>query len=286
MSDPIFYVNGRYTPAQDAMISATDLAVMRGYGIFESLRTYGSRPFRLDEHLERLEKSAEAVGLHLSWTRTFLSEVVHETLSRNGYPESRMRIVVTGGESENYFTPAGKPGLIVMASPLNPFPQSYYQKGIKVATAEVERYLPLAKTIDYIPGVMMLKDAQSMDPDIFEVLFINRHGHVTEGITSNVFAFFDDILATPEKGILLGVTRQVVLELAEPYFTVDPRDIQVNELRHATEIFITASVKEIMPVRALDGQVVGEGGPGANTKRLMKVFQQMAQDFIEKGSYE
>jgi branched-chain amino acid aminotransferase len=284
MSEPIFYVNGRYTPAQDAMISATDLAVMRGYGIFESLRTYGSIPFRLDEHLERLEKSAEAVGLHLLWTKTFLSEVVLETLTRNAYPESRIRLVVTGGESDNDFTPKGKPGLIVMASPLRPFPSHYYQKGVKVATADVERYLPLAKTIDYIAGVMMLKDAQSVDPDIFEVLFINRHGLVTEGITSNVFAFFDDILATPEQGILLGVTRQVVLELAKPFFKIETRDIQVNELRHATEIFITASVKEIMPVRALDGQVVGEGGPGANTKRLMIVFHQMAQDFIEKGS--
>ena len=192
MSDPIFYVNGEFIPSQKAMISATDLAVMRGYGIFESLRTYVGRPFRLDEHLVRLEKSAEAVGLQLPWTNNLLSDVVLETLARNEYPESRIRLVVTGGESDNYFTPKGKPGLIVMASPLNPYPQDYYQKGIKVATADVERYLPLAKTIDYIAGVMMLKDAHSVDPDIFEVLFVNRHGHVTEGITSNVFAFFDN----------------------------------------------------------------------------------------------
>jgi branched-chain amino acid aminotransferase len=282
MNTPIYFVNDRFVPASEASLPVTDLGIMRGYAVFESIRTYGGKPFRLDEHLVRLEKSADRVGLSLPRSRAQLAEVILDTLARNEFAEATIRVIVTGGESENFFTPTGKPSLIVIATPLRPYPQAYYQQGVKIATAEMERCLPEAKTTAYILGEMALRQARSHDPEIVEVLYVDRHGRVTECIMSNFFAFFDDVLVTPREDILYGVTRQAVLKLAEPLFQVEVRDVLLSELQNASEMFITASVKEIMPVTELDGVAVGKGGYGPNTRTLMDAFREMADRFAKE----
>jgi branched-chain amino acid aminotransferase len=259
----------------------TDLVITRGYGVFEYLRTYAGKPFRIDDHLARLARSAESIGLTLPWSRAQLHDVILDTLSRNAYPEKGIRVVVTGGESEDSSTPTGKPGLLVIVTPLRPYPQEYYHQGAKVITARIERYLPEAKTTNYVSSQVTLRQARSRDPKIIEVLYVDRHRKVTEGSRSNVFAFLGDTLVTPKVDILYGVTRQVVLELADPIFPIEVRDLQLNELRQANEIFITASTKEIMPVREVDGIMVGEGVCGPNTRRLIEMFRDMIRRFVE-----
>lgn len=281
VDEPIYYLNGAFLPASQAVIPVTDLAVLRGYGVFESFRTYGGKPFRMAEHLERLQRSAELIALRLPWSREELAGIVLATLARNPFPEASIRVVVTGGESENLFTPQGQPGLVVLARPLTPYPEAYYRQGVRVATAPAERFLPQAKTIHYVPGMVALAEARARDPDIVEVIYVDRLGRVTEGVTSNVFAFIDGRLVTPGADILYGVTRQVVLELAAPLFEVEERELPLELLRRADEIFLTGSVREIMPVCALDGATVGAGGPGKRTRALMATFRQRVERFVQ-----
>jgi branched-chain amino acid aminotransferase len=146
----------------------------------------------------------------------------------------------------------------------------------------MERYSPQAKTINYLPGVVAMQQARSVDPEIVEVLFIDRHGYVTEGITSNIFAFIDGSLVTPGENILEGVTRQVVLELAESRYPVEIRGLPVQEIRRADEVFLTGSVKEILPVCAIDGGKVGPGSRNNRTQVLIDAFQDLKAQLSER----
>jgi len=280
MLDSVCFSNGTFIAVSEAKIPVIDLAVMRGYGVFDSLRTYGGKPFRIENHLVRLERSAELIGLSIPWSKSEISEVILETLRRNNYPEAGVRIIVTGGETEDFFTPTGKPGLIVLVTPLQLYPKIYYSQGVKVATTELERYLPEAKTINYTSGKVAMSRAKVVDPDIIEVLCIDRNQRITEGIASNVFMFFGDALVTPESNILLGITRDVVLELADAMFKIELRNVFKSELIKADEIFITGSAKEIMPVTSVDGKTLCNGRCGPNTLRLMEKFQEMTRQFL------
>lgn len=273
----ICYINGQFIEADHAKISATDLAVMRGYGVFDSMRTYKGIPFRMDDHLYRLKRSADLVGMTLPWTMEDLKRLILKTLDKNRFPESSIRIIITGGDTEDLFTPTGKPGLIVLVMPLLTFPQSYYVDGIKVATARLERFLPEAKTTQYTPGQIAMKKARAHDPEIVEALYVDRQGNVTEGIASNLFLFIDGILITPGEGMLFGITRQVVLELAQSLFQVEEKDVSPDDLMNADEVFITGSSKEIMPVRQVDDKIVGNGRVGLCTKQLMDAFRRMVE---------
>jgi branched-chain amino acid aminotransferase len=282
--DSVCYINGEFKTLKDAKISATDLAIMRGFGVFDSLRTYGGKLFGVEDHLTRLERSAKLVSLPLPWTREELHRTILETLSRNSYDESSVRIIITGGYSDDFFTPAGKPGLIVIVRPLPRYPDEYYTKGVKIATASLERFLPEAKTLNYTSGEVAMREAKNRDPEIFEVLCLDRNGKATECIASNVFVFFDETLTTPGADILYGITRQVVLKLARPLFPVDVRDVQIDEIKNADEVFITGSSKEIMPVRSIDNRVIGQGRCGPNTRKLMDAFREMTDRFKNTGT--
>jgi len=275
MEDNIFYVNGEYLPAREATIPATDLAVLRGMGVFESLRTYGGIPFRLPEHLDRLRQSAAGLGLPVPWENEMLSQIIRTLIEKNNLSAASIRIVVTGGESVDFFQPIGKPGLILMALPLKPYPPTLYQKGAKVATVQQERFLPEAKSINYLAGVVAMQRAKARDPEIIEVLYIDGDGLITEGITSNVFAFLNGVLVTPGEKILMGVTRQVVLEVAHAEFEIQVRSLSVSDIFQAEEVFITGSVKEILPVRQINDTLVGQGVVGPQTKQLMEAFQEL-----------
>ena len=282
--DSVCYINGEFKTLNDAKISATDLAIMRGFGVFDSLRTYGGKPFGVEDHLTRLKRSAELVSLPLPWTKEELHRIILESLSKNKYDESSIRIIITGGYSDDFFTPAGKPGLIVIVRPLPRYPDEYHTKGVKIATARLERFMPEAKTLNYTSGEVAMREAKNSDPEIFEVLCLDRNGMVTECIASNVFAYFDETLTTPGANILYGITRQVVLKLAQPLFQVEVRDINIEELKNADELFITGSSKEIMPVRSIDNRVIGQGACGPNTRKLMDAFREMTDRFKKTGT--
>jgi branched-chain amino acid aminotransferase len=280
MADPIYYVNGIFVSASQASLPVGDLAIQRGYGIFESLRTYGGRPFRLDDHLVRLEGSAQTLGLKMPWSREQLGALVWDTLSRNDFDEASIRLLVTGGESQNFTTPSGIPSLVIMVNPLQSYPRAAYEQGVSVITAQVERNFPIAKTINYVSGMVALQRAREQDPAVNELIYVDRDGLVTEGFISNIFLFKEDMLVTPGRNILFGVTRQVVLELAASLFEVQVRDLSLQELQDANEVFSTGSVREIMPVVRVDQGIIADGLPGPRTMALMAAFRKMSVTWV------
>ncbi len=209
----VYYVNGEYVDAKSAVLPVGDLGIVRGYGVFDLGRTYGRTPFRLREHIERLERSAAQVELSLPWSADELEAIALETLARNpDIQDASIRIVVTGGESASYMMPEEKPSLFVMVTSLNLPKPELFESGAKLITVQGDRFLPTVKSINYIGAIMAMKQAKRAGA--VEALYVSADGSITECTTSNFFAFKGDTLITPDAGVLDGITRAATLEVA------------------------------------------------------------------------
>ncbi|MBU1564034.1 MAG: aminotransferase class IV [Proteobacteria bacterium] len=269
----IYYIDGQFVEDHQAKIPVEDLSVLRGYGVFDFLRTYNGVPFHLDDHLLRLQRSARLIGLQLTHTPAALTEIVRETLARNTHLESNIRIVVTGGMSQDGITPGDSPRLMVMIGPVKPMPEEWYTDGAKVITCHVDRFMPGAKSINYIPAILCQAEARSHQA--IEAVYVDRDGYLLEGTTSNLVALRGDTLITPPcNRILPGITRQVVLQLARQEFEVEERQLHKDEIRLLDEAFLTSSVKEVAPVVTIDSMSIGGGEPGSRTLRVMELFRE------------
>jgi branched-chain amino acid aminotransferase len=273
----IYYIDGEFVEASKAVIPVNDLALLRGYGVFDFLRTYGRKPFCVEEHISRLKNSARLIGLPFPWKVDEVIEIVNQTLARNHHAESNIRIIVTGGPSDDFITPGNQPRLLVLAGELSYYPQEWYSRGVKVITVPGRRSIPGAKTINYLSALVALETAHSRDA--VEAISIDRDGKVMEGQTATVFAFIGDRLVTNEDGILPGVTRELILRLTEQEFAREIREITIDELLQADEIFMTASNKEVFPVVMVDDTVISGGRPGPRTRRVMEIFRDYTTRF-------
>jgi branched-chain amino acid aminotransferase len=267
----IYYVDGKYVPADQAMIPVDDLAILRGIGVFDLLRTYNGKPLFLKEHVARLRHSAQQINLDMPWSHDEICHIAQETLSRNQLEEANIRLIVTGGSSPDFITPAGEPRLIVLVTPLPKLPLWWYQDGVKVITMRAERHIPGAKSIDYLPAAMALRQAQAHKA--IEAIYLDRHGNALEGATSNIFAFSHDKLVTPGRGILSGITRKAVLEVAQGLYSIEIRDLPKEELFEAQEVFLTGTNKGLVPVVQIDETIIGDGRPGPRTRTIMDALE-------------
>lgn len=264
----IYYVDGEFMPAETAVIPVDDLALMRGYGVFDFLRTYAGKPLHLKEHVERLVCSADKIGLELPWDAAGIMAIVEETLAKNNpASEANVRILITGGSSSDFITPEGRPRLLVLVTPVAPKPGEWYTDGVKIITFPSSRTIPGAKSIDYIPATMALGKAKKAGA--IEALYLEEDGRVRECTTSNIFAVKRGAIVTPGDEILAGITRKTVLALAEAHHPVEVRDLFLDELLAADEAFITGSGKNLVPVVQIDDATIGDGRPGRVTRALM-----------------
>ena len=270
-----WYIGGQWVHPDKATISINDVAILRGYSVFESLRTYDRRPFHLDQHLTRLYHSARMIEMVIPWSSKHITDVVHETIARNTYKHAAIRLLVTGGESEDGMLPSGGPVLVVLITPLSERDMERFAKGYKLITTKLQRTAPEAKTANYIAAIRALKEAARRGAA--DALFVNEREHVLEATRSNFFIFRGDTLITPRRGILIGITRNVVLELARNTFTIEERPILLEELAIADEAFITSSSKEITPVVQIDDLIIGDGKPGQRTILLEQLFIEMVE---------
>ena len=269
----IYYVNGEFKEDNQAQISVNDLSVIRGFGVFDFLRTYNRIPFHLEDHLKRLERSARLIGLKLPHSRVEIDEIVRETLARNQHQESNIRIVVTGGLSSDGITPGESAKLLVMVTGVKQMPADWYTKGAKIITSHIERFMPGAKSISYIPAILC--QAEARNQQAIEAVYVDRNGFLLEGTTSNLFVFIGDTLITPPcDRILPGVTRQVVLALAEKKFSIVERQLHKDEIRLLDEAFLASSVREVVPIVAIDAIQISDGKPGSGTKKIMELFRE------------
>jgi branched-chain amino acid aminotransferase len=275
----LWYIDGCWVHPNEATLSINDVAVLRGYSAFESLRTYNQQPFHLEEHLERLYRSAQLIELDIPYTRRAITEIIHEIIARNTYIHASIRILVTGGYSDDGVMPSGKPVLAVLITPLAERDMERFARGVKVITSHMERITPGAKTANYVAAIRSLKEAVRRHAS--DALFVNEQGHVLEGTRSNFFVFRGDVLITPREGILFGVTRNVVLQLAQDRFALEERSVLLDELSQVDEAFLTSSSKEITPVVQIDDLIIGGGKPGQRTYELEQRFIEM----VERGAF-
>ncbi len=275
MSELTSYVNGLFVPADQAALPMNDLGIVRGYGVFDLLRTYGYTPFRLRDHLLRLERSATSIGIALPWSLDELERIVLDTYARNRLADASIRIVVTGGVSSNMMTPQNRPSLVVMVQPIAPYPASYYTTGCKAVTTRIERIMPTVKSLNYIGAIMAVSEASKVNA--VEAIYRTADDRLTEGTRANFYVFKGDTLVTPSEGILSGITRQVILELAPSMFTVVLAPIAYSDLSTVDEAFLTSTTKEVLPIVQVDDVCIGDGMVGARTRRLMQMFSDYAR---------
>ena len=209
-----YYIDGKFVSEDEAVLSVKDITVLRGFGVFDFLITYNKRPFRLEKHVARLENSARHIGLKLNHSNKEICDIVMQTIEKNpGHKEENIRIVYTGGISSDGVTPQGNGILMVMATPKHEPPDWWYTKGTKIITVDMERFIPEAKSSNYLSAVFAQQKAHSQGA--IEAVYKDKDNRLLEGTTTNLFAFKGTTLITPPAGILPGVTRGAVLELLE-----------------------------------------------------------------------
>ena len=270
MGNLVYYVNGQYVAADQAALGLNDLGIVRGYGVFDLLRTYDGKLFKLHEHVLRLERSAALIGLELPWSTAEIEAIARATYMRNAIANATIRIIVTGGAADDFMTPQQRPTLIVMVNPIGiPAPEQQ-SHGVKVITTRIERMMPTVKSLNYIAAIMAMQAARRVGA--VEAIYRTADDRITEGTRANFFIFRDNRLITPQTDVLGGITRDVVLEIAGDDFEVVEAPLFYADLATCDEAFLTSSTKEILPVTQIDDLTIGQGKPGPNTRKLLELF--------------
>jgi branched-chain amino acid aminotransferase len=278
------YVDGEIREEREARVSIFDRGFLYGDSVYEVTRTFGGAAFALPDHLERLERSARAIGLELP-PRTEIEHALAETLRAAGNRDSYVRIVVTRGEGELGLDPAlaDRPRLIVLVRPVAELPKEIYEKGVEVAIVSVRRNLrtaidPAVKSGNYLNNVLAIGEAKRKGG--FEAVLCDAEGRLAECSMSNLFVVTRGEVRTPalEVGILDGITRRKVLDLCGSHGIAATEGILWPEdLRRADEAFVTSSVRGIVPIVRVDGEPVGGGRPGDVTRRIMALYEAMTR---------
>jgi branched-chain amino acid aminotransferase len=280
------WIDGVPVAAADARVSVFDRGFLYGDSVFETLRTYGGRAFALDEHLERLARSARLVHIELPVPLPTLRDEIEGALVGAPSAESYVRLMLTRGVGALGLDPATavRPLRVLIVAPLHgPGPEAY-ERGVAVITYATQRVgdaTPAAgaKIGNYLVAVLAMQEARAHDA--IEALIVDGAGHVVEGATSNVFVVRDGLLWTPSEaeGILPGITRRHVLHVAARLgIEVRLAALPKEELLAADEIFISSSLRELLPVVRLDGNTVGGGVPGPVTRRLLEAFRRHVRE--------
>ncbi len=274
----IHYIDGSFVPEDDATISVNDLSVLRGYGVFDFLRTYSGKPFHFTDHLLRFKRSAALLNLRFESSIDELKELIYSTLSKNNLPEYNIKMILTGGISSDGITPDNPPQLLILVKAPTKIPASCYTEGVKIVSSHFTRIITGAKTINYIPAILGLKEARNQNA--IESIYTDKDGFLLEGTTSNFFAVIDDQLITPpETFILPGITRKVILELINDEIPLVIRNIHKDEIPLMNEAFITASNKEIMPVTSFNSYELPASVKPGITRKVMDLFSRYTSGY-------
>jgi len=273
---PQCYLNGAFLPVSEAKIGVYDLGLLRGFGIYEALTTFGRTPFRMRDHMERFRRSATSLQIEIPVSDAEIAEILARLIESNipDGKEAVIRIVLTGGEAiEGLRHDPKSPTFYVLVEELAPLPREVYESGTSVTVFDFQRQFPESKTTNYIQAVM-LQD-ERVRAGAIEILY-TAHNQVLECATSNFFIVKDGALITAKDNILYGITRKVTLELARALMPVEERDVSVEEMYAADEAFLTSSFKDIVPVVKVGERVIGDGRVGLHTKKLIEAFHAYA----------
>jgi branched-chain amino acid aminotransferase len=271
MSKLFVWVNDSLIPSDEANLNIADLAVQRGYGIFDFFKTINGKPVSLEDHLDRLYRSAVLMRLELKQSRDEVRDKIIRLIETNNLKDSGIKMILTGGFSPDGFNIA-EPNLIISQQAFE-IPRTMSEKGISILTHEYQRQFSNAKTLDYLQAIWLQPILKEKKAD--DVLYYSN-GLIRECPRANIFVVTkDQKVLTPESGMLKGVTRKHVLEISGARYVTEARDVSLEELRNAGEVFITSTTKNILPVVQVDGYNIGDGNPGEVSRALAKEYNRI-----------
>ncbi len=271
---------GLLTAEEEANISIFERGYLYGDGIFDTMRSYNGKIFRFEDHLERLNKNAYALGIEWKMGAMELKNLILKALKKNRLEDAYIRVTISRGSARIGPSPlrGADPCLTIIVRPPKLYPGNFYNKGVKIWIGSTRRLSPFAldgkiKSINYLNSVMAREEA--VRKGVFEAILLSEEGYVTEGAASNIFIVDDGMLITPPAflGVLEGITRKVVLEIAGRLgIRAEAVPFTSHDIYTADECFLTSTGMEVMPVRIADMRVVGKGAPGRITRDIRKEF--------------
>ncbi|MCF3111084.1 aminotransferase class IV [Niabella sp. CC-SYL272] len=263
------FVNDTFAEEGKATLQTGDLAIQRGYAVFDFFRTNNNVPLFLDDYLDRFFHSAAALFITIPYTRSRVAEIIFELIQKNNLPQSGIRMIATGGYSPDSYTPV-QGNFILQQQAIQLPDAARFEAGIRIMTHPYQRDLPAVKSINYLMGIWLQKQLQEKGLD--DVLYVHND-IISEFPRANIFIITPErTLATPAHHVLAGITRKKILEFAGALLPVETRDISVRELKNAAEVFMTSTTKRILPVTEIDGIRVGNGKAGPFTRQLLEQF--------------
>ncbi len=279
------YINGKLVDKDEAAISVYDHGLLYGDGVFEGIRSYGGKVFRLEEHLDRLWYSAKAIWLEIPISKEEMGAAIEETLSQNGIEDGYIRVVVTRGCGTLGLDPdkCSDPQVIIITDFISLYPDEVYEKGLEIITVSTARNHPAAlnpriKSLNYLNNI--LAKIEGKQAGCVEALMLNHKGEVAECTGDNIFLARNATLLTPpnDAGILEGVTRAVVIELARSAgIEVCEVPLTKHDVYIADECFLTGTAAEVVPVVKVDSRTIGDGTPGPITRTLAERFRKLTR---------
>lgn len=278
------YIDGKLYDKEDAKISVYDHGLLYGDGVFEGIRSYAGKVFRLKEHLDRLWESAKAIWLEIPMTKEEMAKAVEDTLAVNGIKDGYIRLLVTRGVGTLGLDPnkCARPSIVIITDSIALYPKEYYEKGLSIITSSVPRVPPAAlspriKSMNYLNNI--LAKIEGLQAGCVEALMLNHKGELAECTGDNIFLVRKGKLLTPgpDAGILEGITRNTIIELAiEMGMKVCEVPLTKFDAYVADEVFLTGSGAEVIPVIKIDGRLIGDGKPGPITNKLRERFHKLA----------
>lgn len=280
------YLNGKLVDEKDAVVSVFDHGFLYGDGIFEGIRAYNGRVFRLKEHLDRLWASAKAINLEIPISKQEMETAVIDTLLANELNDAYIRLVVSRGVGDLGLDPkkcTGKPSIVIIANKISLYPKDLYEKGGEVITASTRRtrsdcLSPNVKSLNYLNNILAKMEATKSG--VMEAIMLNTKGYVAECTGDNIFVVKNGVLYTPpaSEGVLIGITRDAILEIAKNKLKMPVKEecMTMYNLYTADECFLTGTAAEVIPVVCADSRIIADGKPGKYTIKLIKEFKKLA----------
>ncbi|PIV64838.1 MAG: branched-chain amino acid aminotransferase [bacterium (Candidatus Ratteibacteria) CG_4_10_14_3_um_filter_41_18] len=277
------WLNGKLVPKEGARVSVFDHGLLYGDGVFEGIRSYNGRIFKLTEHLERLYRSAKSIILKIPLSSGELEEAIIKTLRANNLKDAYIRVVATRGVGDLGLDPAkcSSATVFIIASKIQLYPEELYEKGLSLITAftrrnDIKTLNPAVKSLNYLNNI--LAKIEATNAGALEAIMLNKDGYVAECTGDNIFMVKEEALQTPpaSAGILEGITRNSVIELAQSFkIPVKENLLTRDDLYGGDEVFLTGTAAEIIPVTRIDGRIIKEGKVGPLTQKLRAGFKKL-----------
>ncbi len=271
-----FFLNGHILSADKATIGIKDIAILRGFAIFDFFRTIDHIPLMMDGYLKRFINSARLMDLPLPYSKAQLAEIIFHLIEKNELPEAGVRMVLTGGYSENAFIPA-EPNFMILIEPVKLPHPAWFTNGIKLLSHHYQREWSQIKTTNYLTSIKLAPKCKAANA--VDVLY-HYQGELREVSRSNVFIIKDGKIATPKDHVLQGITRAKVIQLAARNYPVEERPVTMQEVWQADEIFMTGTTKKVLPVVQIDDKKIADGIPGTISNHILQMFNEFEHQHI------